>query len=55
MWWKNWLITRLGCLVTVAGPRRAHFFHGGIIMGIGRILIVVVNFMINTLILIILK
>ena len=22
MWWKNWLITRLGCLVTVAGPRR---------------------------------
>ena len=23
MWWKNWLITRLGCLVTVAGTRKA--------------------------------
>ena len=27
MWWKNWLITRLGYLVTVAGPRQTRFFH----------------------------
>ena len=28
MWWKNWLITRLGCLIIVAGPRQAQFSHG---------------------------
>ena len=28
MWWKNWLINRLGSLVIVAGPRQARFFHG---------------------------
>ena len=32
MWLKNWLITRLGCLVTVAGPRQARFFHGSAIL-----------------------
>ena len=26
MWWKNGLINRLGCLVTVAGPRQTRFF-----------------------------
>ena len=26
MWWKNWLITRLVCLVAVAGPRQARLF-----------------------------
>ena len=28
MWWKNWLINRLGSLVIIGGPRQAGFFHG---------------------------
>ena len=28
MWWKNWLVNRLGSLVIVAWPWQARFFHG---------------------------
>ena len=43
MWWKNWLITRVGCLVTVAGPRQARFYHGSTAVTVMHVLLFVLH------------